>query len=135
MQDPEFRAAVEELEPAYEVIRMRAVLGLTQEELALRVGTTQSSIARLESGRQQPSLSFLRRVAEALGARLEVSLVPREERRKAAGAVEAMAEQGAFWSERAVAVYGWPVPQASRVVMPTISTASDTGRVTWEPSR
>jgi len=79
MQNPEFRAAAEELEPAYQVTRLRILRGLTQEQLAELVGTKQPSIARLESGRSEPKLSFLRRVVEALGGRLEVRIVPPEE--------------------------------------------------------
>ena len=79
MKDPEFRAAVEELEPAYQVARLRIMRGLTQEQLAELVGTKQSSIARLESGNTQPRLSFLRRVVEALGGRLDVRIISEEE--------------------------------------------------------
>jgi len=75
MADPEFRAAADELEPAYQVARLRILRGLTQEQLAELVGTKQPSIARLESGKAEPKLSFLRRVAEALGGRLEVRIV------------------------------------------------------------
>jgi transcriptional regulator with XRE-family HTH domain len=74
MQDPAFRAAMEELEPAYQVARLRMKRGLTQKELAKLVGTRQSSISRLESGKSQPSLSFLRRVVEALGGQLVVQV-------------------------------------------------------------
>ena len=79
MQDPEFRAAAVELEPAYQVARLRMMRGLTQEQLAEMVGTKQPSIARLESGKMEPRLSFLRRVVEALGGQLEVQIVPQEE--------------------------------------------------------
>jgi transcriptional regulator with XRE-family HTH domain len=79
MQDPEFRAAAEDLEPAYQVARLRIMRGLTQEQLAEMVGTKQPSIARLESGKMEPRLSFLRRVVEALGGRLQVQIVPQEE--------------------------------------------------------
>jgi transcriptional regulator with XRE-family HTH domain len=65
----------DELNPGHLVSRLRTAQGLTQGELAQRVGTQQSSIARLESGNTQPSLSFLHRVAEALGGRLEVRIV------------------------------------------------------------
>lgn len=78
MQEPEFRAAAEELEPSYQVTRLRILRGLTQEQLAQLVGTKQSSIARLESGKAEPRLSFLRRVVEALGGRLEVRIVSPE---------------------------------------------------------
>ncbi|MFQ6100764.1 MAG: helix-turn-helix domain-containing protein [Anaerolineae bacterium] len=79
MADPKFRAEWEASEPAYQVARLRILRGLTQEQLAELVGTKQPSIARLESGRTEPKLSFLRRVVEALGARLEVRIVPLEE--------------------------------------------------------
>jgi transcriptional regulator with XRE-family HTH domain len=81
MQDPEFRAAYEELDPAHQVARLRIMRGLTQEQLASLVGTRQPNIARLESGRTAPSLPFLRRVVEALGGELEIKIkVPDETR-------------------------------------------------------
>jgi transcriptional regulator with XRE-family HTH domain len=79
MQDPEFVAAMAELEPAYQVARLRIMRGLTQEQLAEMTGTKQPSIARLESGASTPSVSFLRKVAAALGSRLEVRFVPLEQ--------------------------------------------------------
>jgi transcriptional regulator with XRE-family HTH domain len=83
MEDPEFRAAVEELEAAYLVARLRIKRGLTQAQLAGLVGTKQSSIARLESGASQPRLSFLRRIIEALGGRLELNVIdPGEAKRE-----------------------------------------------------
>ncbi|SHF49784.1 Helix-turn-helix [Desulfofundulus australicus DSM 11792] len=48
--------------------------GITQTELTRRVGTRQSAIARLESGTYNPSLRFLKKVAKALDAKIEVSL-------------------------------------------------------------
>jgi transcriptional regulator with XRE-family HTH domain len=79
MRDPQFRAAAQALEPAYQVTRLRLQKGLTQKELAKAVGTRQSSIARLESGKSQPSLSFLHKVVEALGGRLQVHIVAENE--------------------------------------------------------
>lgn len=67
LKDPEFCAAAARLEPGHQVARLRIQQGLTQEELAAKVGTTQSAIARLESGRRDPSISYLRRVLAALG--------------------------------------------------------------------
>lgn len=83
MKDAEFRAAAEELDPAYQLARLRIMRGLTQEQLAEIVGTSQPSIARLESGRVESRLSFLRRVVEALGARLEIRIIPLEPKQKA----------------------------------------------------
>ncbi len=52
------------------VIKHRAALGISQKELARRVGTSYSAISRLESGRHKTSVDTLQRVAEALGVRL-----------------------------------------------------------------
>lgn len=51
------------------VIKHRATLGLSQQELARRVGTSNSAISRLESGRHKTSVDTLQRVAAALGVR------------------------------------------------------------------
>lgn len=76
-QDPDFVEESLELEIGYQIARLRILQGLTQEELAERVGTRQPSIARLESGRSLPSLSFLEKVAEALDAEMEIKIVPK----------------------------------------------------------
>ena len=76
-QDPDFVAAERELEPGYQVARLRIQRGLTQTQLAEMVGTRQPSIARLENGTSVPSLSFLDRIAKALDARIELHFVPR----------------------------------------------------------
>ena len=75
--DPEFVAAANELEPGYQIARLRIQRGLTQAQLAEMVGTRQPSIARLENGSSVPSLSFLDRIAKALDARIELHVVPR----------------------------------------------------------
>lgn len=76
IKDPDFLAAAEELEPGYQVARLRIFRGLTQAQLAEMVGTHQPSIARLENGTSTPSLSFLTRIADALGAKIEFKLIP-----------------------------------------------------------
>ncbi len=78
LQDPAFTAAARELEPGYQIARLRILRGLSQSQLAELVGTRQPSIARLENGNSLPSLSFLQRLAAALGAKIEVRLVPDE---------------------------------------------------------
>ncbi len=78
MQDAEFVEELEKLEPGYQVARLRIKLGLTQAQLAEMVGTKQPSIARLESGVSSPSLSFLEKIAEALGAEMKVNLIPKK---------------------------------------------------------
>jgi Helix-turn-helix. len=76
IKDPRFAAAAEELEPGYQIARLRILRGLTQIQLAEMVGTRQPSIARLENGSSLPSMSFLQKVAAALDARIEVKLIP-----------------------------------------------------------
>lgn len=62
---------------AREIYELRTVRGLTQKELAARVGTSQSVIARLEDADYEGhSIRMLRRIAEALDARLSVHLIP-----------------------------------------------------------
>jgi len=78
---PDVRKAYDELSEEFsfidEVLKARAASGLTQAELAARVGTTQSAIARLESGtpKHSPSIVTLQRYARAMGYRVEVKLV------------------------------------------------------------
>jgi len=78
LRDPEIKAAYDDLEPEYKiiesVIRHRIEKNLTQKQLAEKMGTTQSAIARLESGNANPSLAFLKRMAAALNTKLEISL-------------------------------------------------------------
>ena len=63
-----------EFELARELIAARARAGLTQAEVARRMKTTQSAVARMESGRRVPSLNSLSRYAEATGSRAVVRL-------------------------------------------------------------
>jgi DNA-binding XRE family transcriptional regulator len=76
LKDPEFAAIARELEPGYQIARLRIAHGLTQAQLAEMVGTHQPSIARIESGKSLPSLLFLERVASVLNARVEVRILP-----------------------------------------------------------
>lgn len=70
-EDPAFREARERLRSQHEyrraLIGARIAAGLTQKELAQRMGTTQSAIARLESGSCLPTVDTLHRLAVALG--------------------------------------------------------------------
>ena len=77
MKNLEYRKAHEALAPEFELARAvmaaRVTAGLTQEQLAHRMDTTQSVIARLESGRTRPSTQTLERLAAATGTRLKIS--------------------------------------------------------------
>jgi ribosome-binding protein aMBF1 (putative translation factor) len=81
-KDPDYRAAYDSLEDEFRLasalIEARARAGLTQDELARRMGTTQAVIARLESGRVKPSTRTLERFAKATGTRLRISFEPEE---------------------------------------------------------
>jgi transcriptional regulator with XRE-family HTH domain len=97
MKDPEYRreydALEEEFALAEALITARATAGLTQGDLAERMKTSQSVIARLESGRSMPSTRTLQRFAAATGTRLRISFVPEKE--TAAGEHRASPKQAA----------------------------------------
>ncbi len=67
-------------------LKARSAAGLTQAEVAERIGTTQSAVARLEtgSGKHSPSISTLRKYARAIGCRVELRLVKDGTSRKSA---------------------------------------------------
>ena len=80
-QRPGFNEAYDSLELEYTVasqmLRARAMAGLTQDAVAELMGTTKSAISRLEAaGRHAPSLATLKRYAAAVGCDLQVKLVP-----------------------------------------------------------
>ena len=75
------RKAYKELEEEYALVRemlaARSMLGLTQETVAALMGTTKSAVSRLETaGKHVPSLTTLKKYAQAVGCRLEIRLVP-----------------------------------------------------------
>jgi len=78
MKDDEFKTEYEKLKPRYELIAQiidtRNQLNITQEELALRVGTQKSNISRFESGSYNPSLDFITKIAKSLGKEVKISL-------------------------------------------------------------
>lgn len=78
-ESPEFREEYTKADAEFAIIealvQARTKAKLSQAELAKRIGTTQSAIARLEGGGVSPSLSTLRRYAEATGSQLRVELV------------------------------------------------------------
>ena len=80
LKDPEVRKEYDALEEEFaliaEVARARMRAGLSQAQLAKRMKTTQSTIARLESGRGKPSTRTLSRFSKATGHRLKISFEP-----------------------------------------------------------
>ena len=83
MQDPEFNREYENLETEYKfainLIRLRLIKDLTQEDLAKMLNTKQESIARLENGGSLPSLSTMKKIANVLGADLEINFRPKNQ--------------------------------------------------------
>jgi DNA-binding XRE family transcriptional regulator len=77
-KDPEYKKEYESLKAEFalarELIHARARAHLTQAEVAKRMGTTQSVVARLESGTKSMNLRTLEKYAEATGSHLRVHL-------------------------------------------------------------
>jgi ribosome-binding protein aMBF1 (putative translation factor) len=86
--DPEVKAEYDRLGPIFavvgEMIEARQAAGLTQTELAARMGTSQSVIARLENARHMPTFDMIARYAAAIGRRLDIRLVPSSAEHEAA---------------------------------------------------
>lgn len=81
MKNPDFEKEYKNLIPIYDLIRLiikyRIEKGITQEELARRIGTKQSAISRLESSKRLPSLNFLSSIANAMDMEINFMLTPR----------------------------------------------------------
>lgn len=79
IKDPEYKTAYDSLEDEFilakELIAARTKAKLTQKQLAQRMKTSQSAIARLESGESNPSISLLKRYAAATGTHLKVEFL------------------------------------------------------------
>ena len=79
LKDVKTKKAYNILEPEFDLARMiikkRIQQGLSQEDLAEKIGTKQPSIARLESGNYNPSILFLKKAAKALGADLKIEII------------------------------------------------------------
>lgn len=78
LKDPEFKEAYDALEVEFSIIeqmiRKRLEKGLSQKQLAEKVGTKQSAISRLEGGNSNPSIAFLEKISKALGGKLQITL-------------------------------------------------------------
>ena len=83
MKDPEFKKAWDDLDPEFAVleamIKAREKSGITQAELAQRMGTTQSVISRLEHGAfSKATLETIKKIADALDMRLVIKMQPKK---------------------------------------------------------
>ncbi len=77
MKKKSYQQAYDELEFEFALIRAiidaRLKKGITQKELAKKMGTKQSSIARFESGRYNPTLAFVQKLANAVGTKIKIA--------------------------------------------------------------
>ena len=80
MKDPKYRREYQALDEEFSLtaamIEARSRAGMTQEQLARRMKTTQAVVARLEGGGTRPSTRTLERYARATGNRLRISFEP-----------------------------------------------------------
>lgn len=80
LQDPEFKAEYDALEPEFSLIRAmldaRREAGLTQKQLSERTGISQSDISKFETGNGNPSLKTLQRLAAGMGMRVKIEFQP-----------------------------------------------------------
>ena len=80
LQNPEFRAAYDaedkRIELVLQIIKLRQRCGMTQSDLAKAIGTRQANVSRLERFDANLTLGTLEKVAQALGANLQIDLVP-----------------------------------------------------------
>lgn len=78
LKNPEFKKEWEDSEAEYQLscrlIEARLKNNLSQRELAKKVGTSQAAISRIEGMNGNPSLSLLKRIADALNTKLQISL-------------------------------------------------------------
>jgi len=85
LEEPEYRQAYDALDGEFAlaraVIAARNRVGLTQTQLARKMGTTQPVVARLEGGRVRPSIRTLERLARATGSRLLIVFEPSRPKR------------------------------------------------------
>lgn len=81
LSTPEARKAYEDLQPEFAIVQAlidaRVKKKISQEELAKRMGTGQAVISRLENANASPSLSLIKRLANALGLKVELKFTPR----------------------------------------------------------
>jgi len=81
LKEPKYKKAYDAQEQEFALaaamVQARSRAGLTQQQLARKMGTTQPAVARLEAGRTRPSYRTLERLAAATGSRLLVRLEPR----------------------------------------------------------
>lgn len=80
LKDPKFKKEYDALDAEFSIVQAmldaRKNAGLTQKDLAARTGIAQADISKLESGRGNPSLRTLQRLADGMGMKLKLEFVP-----------------------------------------------------------
>jgi len=66
-------------EIAHKISELRQLESMTQQELAKRMGTSQSVISRIESGKQNLSIDYIHKIAAALGRKLSLSFIKKKD--------------------------------------------------------
>jgi transcriptional regulator with XRE-family HTH domain len=103
-ESEDFRHEYDRLGPLYsligDVLHLRGQNGLTQTQLAQRMGRQQPSIGRFEAGNTNPTLGFLQDIAEALGAKLVVRIEPIDNEKQASREEESSPERPASRRKR-----------------------------------
>jgi len=78
LKNPKVKKSYDDLGLEFSIIRQildkRMRRGISQKDLAKKIGTGQSAISRLESGKYNPTISFLKKISEALGSKLEIKI-------------------------------------------------------------
>ena len=84
LKEPGYKSAYDALDDEFQLaqtlIEARKQAGLSQDQLARRMKTSQSYVARIESGQVRPSTKALERLAHATGTRLKITFEPAEAR-------------------------------------------------------
>ena len=79
-REAHIKKELETIQPEVEAIRAmikaRLEQGLTQKDLAERIGMDQADISKLENGNANPSLRTLRRLAQGMGMQMKIEFVP-----------------------------------------------------------
>ncbi len=82
LEDPAVKTEYQKIDPHYQVakavIKLRVKRGVTQKELALRIGSTQAVVSRIESGAVNCSIETIQKISEALDAKLMIQIEPNE---------------------------------------------------------
>ncbi|RMG01902.1 MAG: XRE family transcriptional regulator [Acidobacteria bacterium] len=124
-------AAINRLADAILILRKQR--GLTQKQLAERVGTTQAVISRVESGSVKPSFETILKIAEALDAAIDVRFVPIENmRRKSVGDEESRQRDSI---SKGISYYDFENQAISPTEKWITSTNASLGNITTTPSK